>query len=337
MIAEMHTVALTVTPVTASLTVAGAHPFAMAVRIIALFPDIHEIVVIDIALVKVRADARTGGNGTIGHDRSYGDACLTMEEGVANVALIIAQKALTAVSSIYLPALASLANEVEKSTELIARQLQLRVGSSTANRENGVEPPGRHAFGHKEIAYLRQGRIVALMNTGHHVARHLRHAHQSIDGITHMGKTVLVAPKPVVVGFHTVKTYGKTMEPGFTTQPSQQVGSEQLAVGHHTPREAPLIDAATTLNNIRTKQRLTASNDDKNLVWISLLGNAVENPEEIFTRHIAHARQLLTVAATMTARHITAQRALPEQLPQRVSLLNVAAHHPMQFQTNPLP
>ena len=76
-IAQVHAVALTVAPVAAVGTVVLLHPLAIAIRMVAVFPDVHEVILVDIPLMVVGADAGTGADCAVGHHRAYGDACLT--------------------------------------------------------------------------------------------------------------------------------------------------------------------------------------------------------------------------------------------------------------------
>ena len=59
-ITKMHTAALTVSEISALGTLALPHPFTVTVRQETLLPDIHEIILIDIALMIVGTDAGTG-------------------------------------------------------------------------------------------------------------------------------------------------------------------------------------------------------------------------------------------------------------------------------------
>ena len=88
----------------------------------------------------------------------------------------------------------------------------------------------------------------------------------------------------------------------------------------HTPREALLIDGSTTFLDILSHQRLTTRNDYKHLMWIGLFRDSIEHSQEVLLQHILALGLHLTVAATMAALQITAQRTLPEQLSQGMLL-----------------
>ena len=59
-IAQMHAVSLTIAEEVAVGTGTCAHPFAVAIGLEAVFPHIHEVVLVDVALVVVATDAGTG-------------------------------------------------------------------------------------------------------------------------------------------------------------------------------------------------------------------------------------------------------------------------------------
>ena len=67
-IAQMHAVASTVAEVLTLGAFVLLHPFAVAIGVIAVFPDFHEVVFVDVALIIVGADAGTGSNRAVGHD-----------------------------------------------------------------------------------------------------------------------------------------------------------------------------------------------------------------------------------------------------------------------------
>lgn len=80
---EVHSVSLTIPPVFASGALVAAHPFAVAVRSEPVFPDIDEVVLVDIALTVVGTDAGTGGDASVSENRPYADSGLTIEEMTA--------------------------------------------------------------------------------------------------------------------------------------------------------------------------------------------------------------------------------------------------------------
>ena len=70
----MHAVALTIPPHLAFGTLVGLHPFAVAVDLKLVLPNVPKAVLIDIALVVVAADAKAARDGAVGQHRSDVDA-----------------------------------------------------------------------------------------------------------------------------------------------------------------------------------------------------------------------------------------------------------------------
>ena len=93
----MHTIASTVTEVFAGGTLTCLHPLVVAIRMVTILPDIHEVILIDVALIVVGTNAGTSSDGTISHHRTYGNACLTREKTGTRLAFVIAKESLTAI------------------------------------------------------------------------------------------------------------------------------------------------------------------------------------------------------------------------------------------------
>ena len=65
-VAQVHAVAAAVAEPFAVGTFILAHPLAVTIRTELIFPDVHEIILVDISLVIIRSDARARGNRTVG-------------------------------------------------------------------------------------------------------------------------------------------------------------------------------------------------------------------------------------------------------------------------------
>ena len=89
-IAQMHTIALAIAEEGAIVTLACAHPLTVAIGLETMFPHIHEVVLVDVALVVVATNAGAGRDGAVDQDGTNGDACLTGVEVVAHFAFVIA-------------------------------------------------------------------------------------------------------------------------------------------------------------------------------------------------------------------------------------------------------
>ena len=65
-VAKVHSVSEAVAEPFAVGTFILAHPLAVSIRTELIFPNIHEIILVDIALMIIRSDARARGNRTVG-------------------------------------------------------------------------------------------------------------------------------------------------------------------------------------------------------------------------------------------------------------------------------
>ena len=58
-VAQVHAVASAIAEEFAFGAIALAHPFAVAVRMVTMLPHVHKIVLLDVSLMVIAADART--------------------------------------------------------------------------------------------------------------------------------------------------------------------------------------------------------------------------------------------------------------------------------------
>ena len=126
-IAEVHTITLTITEIFAIATLIALHPTAVTIQHVAVLPDVHEVVFVDIALIVVSTDTRTGSDGTVGHYRSHADPSLTGEETITYLTLVVAKETLTAIVSPDAPLLANLLDKFEDPPELLVRESHHRI------------------------------------------------------------------------------------------------------------------------------------------------------------------------------------------------------------------
>ena len=328
----MHAVASAVAPVFTCFAVALAHPFPVAVRVIFLFPHLHEVItVVDVPLIIVGTDAGTGGNTAVGHHRAHGDARLTREETVANLAFVVAQKALTAVVGTYAPLQTCTLDELKHAAELLVAQQHLGVFRSPSHGEHAEQSPPRDALSDEKLLDFVQMGIVAPVHTRHDVPHDVLCPHQHVDGLAHTGKAVFVASHPVVVFLQPVHADGDAVESG-TKKSVEALPCQIKPVAHHAPGEALLVYLSTAFLQVVAHQGLTSRHHDEDLVGVSLCGDAVEHTHKVLLGHILLLHFHLAVAATVAAMQVATERTLPEELPQRMLLAYVVLAQPPQFQ-----
>ena len=195
----MHAVALTVAEVFAVGTLVTTHPFTIAVQHIAVLPYIHEVILIDVALIVVCADAGTGSDGTVGHHGAHADAGLTGEETVTYFTLVVTQEAFAGEFGRYNAFPAGSPDKLHQADMLFTRQLQLRVLGGTSYRENGKEPPSFEAQADEKVADPGQMRIIAPVHAGNYVKLYLAGLHYHLDGGCGTLERALSAPHPIVI------------------------------------------------------------------------------------------------------------------------------------------
>ncbi len=136
-----------------------------------LFPHLHEVIVVDVALMIVGTDAGTSRYAAICQYRTDSDACLTAEEMVANVTFVVAKKTLAAVVGMDSSLLARLSDELENAAELFVGKAHLRVVGGTSYREYGEQAPVVDTLADKIFLECWQLAVVATMDASDDVCR----------------------------------------------------------------------------------------------------------------------------------------------------------------------
>ena len=94
-VTQMHTITFTITEETAIGTLSFLCPFTVTEFTETIFPYIHKIILIDIPLMIITTDTRTGRDRTVCQDRSYAYSGIAGVEMVTYLSLIFSQKAFT--------------------------------------------------------------------------------------------------------------------------------------------------------------------------------------------------------------------------------------------------
>ena len=131
-VAQVKAVAVTVAEETALGAVAGALPGVGAVGLVAVLPDVPELVLVDVALMIVGTDAGTGSDGAVGHDGADGDTRLAEEGKVAHLALVVAHESGATVGGVDAALAACLADEVEHAAVFLVAEVHQRVVGCSA-------------------------------------------------------------------------------------------------------------------------------------------------------------------------------------------------------------
>ena len=70
-------------------------------------------------------------------------------------------------------------------------------------------------------------------------------------------------------------------------------------------------------------------------MWIHMRSDFIDDAQKIGNRHVWKSRRNATIASTVSASHITAQRAFPEKRLQLMQLDSVLMYLPEDFQAKP--
>ena len=88
---------------------------------------------------------------------------------IADIALVIAHEALTAVANVYFTLFPAEADEVHDPCKLLVRQLQIGLSRGTSNWEDRKDTPPFYAHLDQEILEEHQILEVALVYASHHI------------------------------------------------------------------------------------------------------------------------------------------------------------------------
>lgn len=213
-VSEVHAAAFAVAPVLAVFAEVGFHPVVVAVWQEALFPDLYEVVCVDVALLVVMADACAGADASVDEDGGRCDAGCAAEHPVAHVAFVWSEEAFAAVGGVYVAFFACLADEVEQSSELFCCELEVFVLCASADGEDGCEPPVCDAFADEVVAQLWQGVVVVLVYAGHDVVDERRVVCNHVDCLACHAEAVGVSAQPGVLFLQSVEADGYGAESG---------------------------------------------------------------------------------------------------------------------------
>ena len=98
LVAQVHAVSSAVAKVLARGALACPHPFTVAVGVETVFPYVHKVVLVDVALMIVGTDAGARRNRPVYQYRADGDARLAIEQMVAYIAFVVAQESFASVA-----------------------------------------------------------------------------------------------------------------------------------------------------------------------------------------------------------------------------------------------
>lgn len=136
----MHAVAFAEFPYFAVGAFIFSHPFTITIWFEFVFPNIPEIVFVDIALMEIATDAGARRYATVAKHRCNRQSCLASVVMVAYSAFVFAEETFASVRCVDFFCFAHAHNEIHQAAELFVSDLQFGV-FATPRRENSEKAP----------------------------------------------------------------------------------------------------------------------------------------------------------------------------------------------------
>ena len=153
----------------------------------------------------VGTDAGTSRNSTVHQNRPYRYPCLTMEEMIAHISLIVSEETFTAISRLYPSLLARTFDKLHHSAKIPVRQLQFRIFCRTADRKHSEKPPAFHSQTQQKFLHLLQTHITMLVDTSHHIKHKSGFFRHHLYCLHRTFKALWISPHPVMICRKSVK------------------------------------------------------------------------------------------------------------------------------------
>ena len=330
-ISQVQAGAFAVAPVLARLAVADFRPAAVAHHLVTVLPHVPEVVLVDVPLDVVAAQARASRDASVAKHGRDVYAGAAEERVVARVFLVATEEPLAAVIHVDNVQLFHFADKVEHLAEFLIRELEQRIVLGAALREHGRNAPALHADFQKQVENLREFLQVLAVHASHHVEGETFRMGRHVNSAERAFKAMRVATEMVVVCFEAVKADRER------TQPSVQkarvaFGSHCKPVRDHAPGVAALFDFLAAFFEVRAHQGFAAGNDHDKVLRIDVRGELVEYVHKVFAGHVGDG-VLDAVATAVQTVQVAAERTFPEKVSERVRLDFVVAVKTVSFES----
>ena len=331
LISEVQARAFAVAPVLAGLAVAYFSPAAVAHDLVAVLPHVPNVVLVDVALDVVAAQARASRDTSVAKHGRDVYAGAAEERVIARVFLVAAEESFAAVIHVDDVHRFYFADEVEHLAEFLVRELEQRIVLGAAFREHRRNAPTLHADFQKQVENLREFLEVLAVHAGHHVEGESLRVGRHVDGAEGSFKAMRVAAEMVVACFETVKADGKRAEP-CVQKARVALGSHCKTVCDHAPGVAALLDFLATFFEVRAHERFAAGNHHDKVLRVDVRGELVEHGHKVFAGHVGDGVFDAVATAVQTVQ-VAAERAFPEKVRERVRLDFVVAVKTISFKS----
>lgn len=287
---QMHSPTKTITKRFAISTLTLLHPLAVAKRLETVFPNVQEIVLVDVALHIAAVNIRASRDGAVYEDGSDGNARTAEIEPVADLALVGTYVSLATELAVDPPLLSGSNDEVHQLTKLFITELQAFIGGRTANRVDGEQAPSLNFMLNKQLLDGLQPAEVHRADACHNVVgRQALFVGNQVDGSKGMVEAALAFTEGIVCVAQPIQTNGNA-----THACIHQLFVLRLVVGitvaDDAPREAVLPQLTPAVGQVRAHQRLAARDNNQNRIALVFGFQRFNRVQEILKRHVLVAR-----------------------------------------------
>ena len=296
------------------------HPSTVAEGLEAVFPNIEEVVLIDIALHIAAVNIGASGDGAVNQDRTDGDASAAEIIPVADLALIGTDIGLATEHAIDFPLFSGRHDEIHHLAELLVTELQAIVISSAANRSDGEQTPCLYLVHDEQLLDgLQFAEIHRTDASDDIVCGKTLFVGNQVDGTEGVVEAALAFAEGVMGVAQTIQADGDAAHSSL-----HQFLVHRLVVGIAVADDAPwkavLPKLSTAVSQVRAHQRLTTSNDNENRIAFIFRFQWLNRVQKILEGHVLVSRRGQTIRATMLAIEVAALRAFPKKVVQLVEL-----------------
>ena len=190
-------------------------------------------------------------------------------------------------------------------------------------------------FCNQELLDVIERGVVSAIHAGNDVEQEIAFGNEHIQCLAYHLEALFVTTHPVVRLFQAVETDAHRVDARLQ-ESLPTLWCEMKPIGHHSPREPLFVNGPSAYLEIAPHQGFAARDNHKHLVGICLLSNTVEYTQKVFLGHVLVFWKHLTVATAMAASQVAAERALPEELPERVLLAGDCLLSPPELESNGL-
>ena len=327
----MQAGAFAVAPVFALFAVADFRPAAVAHHLVAVLPHVPEVVLVDVPLDVVAAQARACRDAAVAKYGTDVHAGAAEERVVAGVLLVTAEESFAAVVHVDDVQRFYFADEVEHLAEFLVRELEQWIVLGATLREHRRDTPALHANFQKQVENFREFLQVFAVHAGHHIEGESLRVGGHVDGSQSAFKAMRVATEMVVVRFETVETDGERAQPGVQ-ESRVTFGRHRKTVRDHAPGVAAFLDFLAAFFEVGAHQRFTARNHHDKVLRVDVRGELVEYAHEIVAGHVGDGVFDAVATAVQTVQ-VAAERAFPEKIRERVRLDFVVTVKAISFES----